>query len=58
MRYSYRISHFSTGEVVSFEGAPGFVDVDKETFNMNPDSLEQAIKKTLCPKGKAASRKQ
>lgn len=40
---------FSTGEVVSFEGAlPVFVDVDKETFNMNPDSLEQAIKKTLA----------
>ncbi len=44
---------FSTGEVVSFEGAlPVFVDVDKETFNMNPDSLEQAIKKTLA-QGKA-----
>ncbi|NBH96977.1 DegT/DnrJ/EryC1/StrS aminotransferase family protein [Anaerotruncus sp. 1XD22-93] len=44
---------FSTGEVVSFEGAlPVFVDVDKETFNMSPDSLEQAIKRTLA-QGKA-----
>lgn len=35
---------FSTGEVVSFEGAtPVFVDVDRKTFNMNPDSLEEAI---------------
>lgn len=35
---------FSTGEVVSFEGAtPVFVDVDRTTFNMNPDSLEEAI---------------
>ncbi len=35
---------FSTGEVVSFEGAtPVFVDVCKETFNMNPESLEEAI---------------
>ena len=35
---------FSTGEVVSFEGAtPVFVDVCKETFNMDPESLEEAI---------------
>ena len=35
---------FSTGEVVSFEGAtPVFVDVDRNTFNMDPDSLEEAI---------------
>lgn len=35
---------FSTGEVVSFEGAtPVFVDVDRKTFNMNPDSLEEAV---------------
>ena len=39
---------FSSGEVVSFEGAlPVFVDVDKDTFNMDPASLEAAIKKTL-----------
>ena len=40
---------FSTGEVVSFEGAlPVFIDVDKETFNISPDSLEKAIKSTIA----------
>jgi len=35
---------FATGEVVSFEGAtPVFVDVNPDTFNMDPVSLEQAI---------------
>jgi dTDP-4-amino-4,6-dideoxygalactose transaminase len=35
---------FATGEVVSFEGAtPVFVDVDPDTYNMDPESLEQAI---------------
>ena len=35
---------FSTGEVVSFEGAtPVFVDVCRDTFNMDPQSLEEAI---------------
>ena len=35
---------FSTGEVVAFEGAtPVFVDVCRETFNINPESLEEAI---------------
>jgi len=35
---------FATGEVVSFEGAtPVFVDVDPDTFNMDPVSLEKAI---------------
>lgn len=35
---------FATGEVVSFEGAtPVFVDVDSDTFNMDPGSLEKAI---------------
>jgi dTDP-4-amino-4,6-dideoxygalactose transaminase len=35
---------FSTGEVVSFEGAtPVFVDVDSDTFNLDPVSLEKAI---------------
>ena len=44
---------FSSGEVVSFEGAlPVFVDVDKDTFNMSPASLEAAIKRTL-EEGKA-----
>ena len=36
---------FATGEVVSEEGAvPIFVDVDQRTFNMDPESLEAAIK--------------
>lgn len=35
---------FASGEVVSFEGAtPVFVDVDPDTYNMDPASLEQAI---------------
>lgn len=39
---------FSTGEVVSFQGAtPIFVDVDPHTFNMNSLELEKAILKTL-----------
>ncbi|PYG84989.1 dTDP-4-amino-4,6-dideoxygalactose transaminase [Ruminiclostridium sufflavum DSM 19573] len=39
---------FSTGEVVSFRNAvPIFVDVDKETFNMDADKLEAAILCTL-----------
>lgn len=39
---------FATAETVSMEGAtPVFVDVDKETFNMCPISLEEAIKKTI-----------
>lgn len=47
---------FSSGEVVSFEGAlPVFVDVDKDTFNISPESLEQAIQRTLS-EGKAVPR--
>lgn len=39
---------FASGEVVSFEGAtPIFVDVDEDTFNMSPDSLQAAIEKVL-----------
>lgn len=35
---------FSTGECPAVEGAtPIFVDVDKRTFNMDPDKLEKAI---------------
>lgn len=35
---------FATGEVVAFAGAtPIFVDVDEDTFNLSPDSLERAI---------------
>ena len=37
---------FSTGEVVSFRGAaPVFVDVDRETFNLDPVKLEKSIRK-------------
>ena len=39
---------FSSAEVVSLEGAtPVFVDVCEETFNIDPEDLERAIKKTL-----------
>lgn len=39
---------FATGEVASFEGAtPVFVDVNRTTFNMDPDKLEEAIQAVL-----------
>ncbi|WP_053360962.1 DegT/DnrJ/EryC1/StrS aminotransferase family protein [Bacillus sp. FJAT-27251] len=39
---------FSTGEVVSYRGAtPVFVDVDRETFNLDTVKLEIAINKVL-----------
>ncbi|RBP69090.1 dTDP-4-amino-4,6-dideoxygalactose transaminase [Alkalibaculum bacchi] len=39
---------FSTGEVVSFRGAtPVFVDVDKDTFNIDTVKLEEAINEVL-----------
>lgn len=39
---------FSTAEVVGLEGAtPVFVDVQEDTYNMNPDELEKAIKRVL-----------
>lgn len=39
---------FSTGEVVSFRGAtPIFVDVDKNTFNIDTVKLEKAICKVI-----------
>ena len=38
---------FSTGEVVSFRGAtPVFVDVDRDTFNVDPIKLEKAVQRT------------
>jgi UDP-2-acetamido-2-deoxy-ribo-hexuluronate aminotransferase len=38
----------STAEVVNFRGAtPVFTDIDPDTFNINPDSLEAAIKETI-----------
>lgn len=48
---------FSTGEIVSFRGAtPIFVDVDRDTFNIDTTKLEKAIEKIinegkLTPKG-------
>ncbi len=47
---------FATAEVVSFEGAtPVLVDVDEETFNMNPQKLREAVEAVLdegrlCPR--------
>ncbi|SFN58443.1 DegT/DnrJ/EryC1/StrS family aminotransferase [Proteiniclasticum ruminis] len=39
---------FSTGEIVSFRGAtPIFVDVDKDTFNIDTVKLEKAINKVI-----------
>lgn len=39
---------FASAEVVSMEGAtPVFVDVDSDTFNIDPVSLEAMIEKTL-----------
>ncbi len=39
---------FSTGEVVSFRGAtPIFVDVDRDTFNIDTKKLENAINKVI-----------
>jgi dTDP-4-amino-4,6-dideoxygalactose transaminase len=39
---------FSTGEIVQFRGAtPVFVDVERDTFNIDPDELEKAIQRTL-----------
>ena len=39
---------FSTGEIVSFVGAtPVFVDVDSDTFNIDPKKLEKTIMKVI-----------
>lgn len=39
---------FASGETVSYEGAtPIFVDVEEDTFNMSPASLERAIEVVL-----------
>jgi len=39
---------FASAEVVSLEGAtPVFVDVDVDTFNIDPAALEKAIEKTI-----------
>ena len=40
---------FSSAEVVSLEGAtPIFVDVQEDTFNLDPDDLERAIQETIA----------
>lgn len=37
---------FASGETVAYEGAvPVFVDVEEDTFNMSPRSLEKAVRK-------------
>jgi len=47
---------FATGEVVAFRGAtPVFVDVDRDTFNIDPKALELAIKR-VCDEGKLMPR--
>ena len=39
---------FSTGEIVSFRGAtPIFVDIDRDTFNIDTAKLEKAINKVI-----------
>ena len=39
---------FASAEVVSFEGAtPVFVDVDADTFNIDPEDLERKIEETV-----------
>lgn len=39
---------FASAEVVSFEGAtPVFVDVDADTFNIDPQKLEESVKKVI-----------
>ncbi len=40
---------FASGEVVAFEGAtPIFVDVDENTYNMDPKKLDEAVRKVLA----------
>ncbi|MBO5128781.1 MAG: DegT/DnrJ/EryC1/StrS family aminotransferase [Oscillospiraceae bacterium] len=40
---------FSSGECPAYEGAtPIYVDVERESFNMDPDKLEAAIRKLLA----------
>ncbi len=47
---------FASGEVVAFEGAiPVFVDIEEDTFNISPSSLEKAIQ-TVKKEGKLIPR--
>jgi len=40
---------FASGEIVAFEGAtPVFVDVDEDTFNMDPVKLEEAVQAVIA----------
>tara|TARA_B110000196_G_C21111268_1_gene647951 strand:- start:310 stop:1395 length:1086 start_codon:yes stop_codon:yes gene_type:complete len=42
--FTTNFSFFATAEVISLSGAtPFFVDIDKRTFNIDPDLLEQQI---------------
>ena len=41
-------TYFASGEIVAFEGAtPIFVDVCKDTYNIDPDKLEETIENYL-----------
>ena len=40
---------FATAEVISMLGAtPVFVDIDERTFNLNPNKLEESVKKVIA----------
>jgi dTDP-4-amino-4,6-dideoxygalactose transaminase len=46
--FTTNFSFFATSEVISHIGAtPVFVDVDKNTFNISPELLENQIKKVI-----------
>ena len=49
--FTTNFSFFATAEVISHIGAtPIFVDVDPDTYNINPDLLENKIKLVLNDK--------
>jgi len=46
--FTTNFSYFATTEVISLVGAtPVFIDIKEKTFNINPELLENQIKKTL-----------
>ena len=46
--FTTNFSYFATTEVISLVGAtPIFIDIKEKTFNINPELLENQIKKTL-----------